>query len=68
MNEDKKLQDDVVVYYHNKTIRWLDENEETYTKWLTSVNDDHERLKWYKWTFQAKNSILNEFIRTFKRI
>lgn len=47
---------------------WLDENEETYTKWLTSVNDDHERLKWYKWTFQAKNSILNEFIRTFKRI
>ena len=30
---------------------WLDENEETYTKWLTSVNDDHERLKWYKCDF-----------------
>lgn len=28
LNEDKKLQNDVVVFYHNKTIRWLDENEE----------------------------------------
>jgi hypothetical protein len=43
LNEDKKLQDDVVVYYHNKTIRWLDENEEfkkvkKHLKFIKSTN------------------------------
>jgi hypothetical protein len=41
--------------------RWLDQNDAIYTKWLSSVNDDHEPLKWYKWTFQAKITILKEF-------
>jgi hypothetical protein len=51
-----------------KRIRhaWLEQNENTYTRWLTSANDNHERLKWAKWTFQAKNSILNEFLITPK--
>jgi len=43
LNEDKKLQDEVVVYYHNKTIRWLDENEEfkkvkKHLKFIKSTN------------------------------
>jgi len=41
---------------------WLEQNEGSYTRWLTSVNDSPEKLKWAKWTFQAKNSILNEFL------
>jgi hypothetical protein len=41
---------------------WLDQNDATYTKWLSSANDDHEILKWSKWTFQAKNTLLNEFL------
>jgi len=40
---------------------WVDENDITYSKWLASANDDQELLKWYKWTFQAKVSLLNEF-------
>jgi hypothetical protein len=46
---------------------WLDQNEDIYTKWLTSVNDDHEPLKWFKWTFQAKNTILTEFMQGLKK-
>ena len=42
---------------------WLDQNEEIYSKWLTSMNDDHEPLKWFKWTFQAKNTILKDFVQ-----
>lgn len=45
---------------------WLEQNESSYTRWLTSANDSHERLKWAKWTFQAKNSIFNEFLLTPK--
>jgi hypothetical protein len=45
---------------------WLDQNDQIYTKWLTSVNDDHEGLKWFKWTFQAKNTILKEFANGLK--
>ena len=43
---------------------WIEENDVAYTKWLVSANDDHELLKWLKWTFQAKNTILSEFIKT----
>lgn len=42
---------------------WLEQNEGSYTRWLTSINDSPEKLKWAKWTFQAKNSILNEFLQ-----
>ena len=28
LNEDKKLQNEVIIFYHNKLIKWLDENEE----------------------------------------
>jgi hypothetical protein len=43
---------------------WMNQNEDTYAKWLSSANDNHEDLKWSKWTFQAKNTILNEFLET----
>jgi hypothetical protein len=41
---------------------WLVENDAKYTGWLSSAEDAHDSLKWAKWTFQAKNSILSEFI------
>ncbi len=41
---------------------WISDNEEAYTKWLSSADDDPTDLRWAKWTFQAKNSILNEFL------
>jgi len=41
---------------------WLKQNTELYNEWLRSTNDDHGELKWEKWTFQAKNTILNEFL------
>ena len=40
---------------------WIQQNEESYTRWLVSANDDPEALKWAKWTFQAKTSILKEW-------
>ena len=42
---------------------WLIQNEEDYTRWLVSAEDNPERLKWAKWTFQAKTSILSEFVK-----
>jgi len=42
---------------------WLEENDATYNKWLASFNDDQEVLKWSKWTFQAKTSLLTEFVK-----
>ena len=44
--------------------RWYKQNEETYTKWLSSGKDDTKALMWAKWTFQAKNSIFDEWIQT----
>jgi hypothetical protein len=41
---------------------WMKENDAKYTGWLSSIDDNHESLKWSKWTFQAKNSILTEFL------
>ena len=43
---------------------WLIQNEEDYTRWLLSAEDNPERLKWAKWTFQAKSSILSEFVKS----
>lgn len=40
---------------------WIAQNDGIYTEWLASSEDDPELLKWSKWTFQAKMSILNEF-------
>jgi hypothetical protein len=45
---------------------WLEQNDQVYTKWLSSANDDHEILKWSKWTFQAKNSLLTDFLAGIK--
>ena len=43
---------------------WYKQNEETYTGWLSSGMDDTKTLMWAKWTFQAKNSIFEEWIQT----
>lgn len=40
---------------------WMDQNDGVYTEWLASCEDDPGFLKWAKWTFQAKNAILDEF-------
>ena len=42
--------------------KWLIENDTKYSGWLSSVEDDDGELKWAKWTFQAKNTILSEFL------
>jgi hypothetical protein len=42
---------------------WVDQNDTTYNKWLASANDDQELLKWSKWTFQAKISLLTDFCK-----
>jgi hypothetical protein len=39
---------------------WIEDNDASYTRWLSSANDSHDQLKWAKWVFQAKNSILTE--------
>jgi hypothetical protein len=41
---------------------WITQNEGIYAEWLSSSEDDPELLKWSKWTFQAKMSILKEFL------
>ena len=41
---------------------WMEDNDAKYTKWLASSEDAHEDLKWSKWTFQAKNTILLDFL------
>ncbi len=45
---------------------WVEQNEMSYTKWLASMEDNPEGLKWAKWTFQAKTSILTEFLEAQK--
>lgn len=42
--------------------RWIGQNDRIYTDWLSSIEDDPSLLKWAKWTFQAKNTILSEFL------
>lgn len=41
---------------------WIEQNDMIYTNWLASAEDDQKPLKWAKWTFQAKTSILAEFV------
>lgn len=41
---------------------WIAQNEGIYAEWLASAEDDPELLKWSKWTFQAKMSLLKEFL------
>lgn len=43
---------------------WFTQNEETYAHWLASGKDDTKELMWAKWTFQAKNSIFDEWVYT----
>jgi hypothetical protein len=45
---------------------WFEENDTKYNKWLASFNDDPEELKWSKWTFQAKNTLLTDFVKSSK--
>lgn len=45
---------------------WVRQNEEIYTQWLSSMEDNPESLKWAKWTFQAKMSILTEFLEELR--
>ncbi len=40
---------------------WLDQNDSAYSRWLSSKEDQADLLKWEKWTFQAKISLLAEF-------
>lgn len=42
---------------------WAADNEKVYLSWLSSLKDDPQDLKWAKWTYQAKNSILQEFLK-----
>jgi hypothetical protein len=42
---------------------WAADNERVYLNWLSSLKDDSQDLKWAKWTYQAKNSILQEFLK-----
>ncbi len=42
--------------------KWITQNDRIYTDWLSSVEDDPSLLRWAKWTFQAKNTILSEFL------
>jgi hypothetical protein len=46
---------------------WVAQNDSAYMGWLSSMNDDLRPLKWAKWTFQAKMSILREFAEMTKR-
>ncbi len=60
--------DAVAIAEHPESVEriqgaWLIQNEEDYTRWLVSAEDNPERLKWAKWTFQAKTSILSEFVK-----
>ena len=43
---------------------WYTQNEQVYTKWLESGQDDTKQLLWAKWTFQAKTSIFDEWLHT----
>lgn len=47
---------------------WIDQNENMYTDWLASTHDNPEDLKWAKWTFQAKTSLLAEFLQSCKGV
>lgn len=42
--------------------KWIADSDAKYVNWLSSADDEHEPLKWAKWTFQAKNSILDDFL------
>ena len=42
-------------------LLWIDQNDGAYTRWLSSSEDQADSLKWEKWTFQAKISLLAEF-------
>jgi len=56
---DKKTADHIRVQ-----SAWYIQNEQVYTKWLESGQDDTKKLLWAKWTFQAKSSIFDEWLHT----
>ena len=42
---------------------WAAENEKDYGNWLASADDSTKHITWSKWTFQAKSSIFEEWLR-----
>jgi hypothetical protein len=42
---------------------WATENEKDYTRWLSSADDSTKDILWSKWTFQAKSTILEGWLR-----
>jgi hypothetical protein len=42
---------------------WATENEKDYNRWLSSADDSTKHIMWSKWTFQAKSTILEEWLR-----
>lgn len=42
---------------------WTAENETGYNRWLRSADDSTKHIMWLKWTFHAKSTILEEWLR-----
>jgi hypothetical protein len=47
---------------------WIEQNDDIYTEWLSSPDDRADSIRWEKWTFQAKTTIFNEFLQSFRRV
>ena len=43
-------------------VAWLHQNDHIYGEWMRSTDDSVDRLKWEKWAFQAKMSVLQELV------
>jgi len=55
------FENDVIAHQSIRSA-WFEQNEATYTHWLTTNQDNTDALMWAKWTFQAKNSIFDEWL------
>jgi hypothetical protein len=42
---------------------WATENEKDYNRWLSSADDSTKHIMWSKWTFQAKSTIFEDWLR-----
>lgn len=71
INEDKELQNDVIVFYYNKTIKWLDKNDEfkkskkgiAYIKTVLKLYIKKNNAKWYELRGEDNYDSVKEFIR-----
>lgn len=41
---------------------WKEQNDTAYEQWLRSPDDEIKKLKWEKWTYQAKMAVLEDVI------